>query len=405
MNVLMISPQYPAEMRGFTRGLAEVGARVVGVGDTPSAALPGDVQKHLSAYVHVASLWDEENVVRQLADVFRRARIDRVECLWEPGMMLAARIREAYGVPGLGVEQTVPFRDKETMKQVLDRAGIRTPRHARAATVGEVRAAAERIGYPLIVKPIAGAGATNTYPVGDPGELEGVLPLLRGVDEVSVEEFVDGEEFTFDTICAGGHVFYLNMSWYRPRPLDGKLNEWISPQAIALRRVEQPELADGRAMGFAVLEALGFRTGFTHMEWYRKADGEVVFGEIGGRPPGARMVDLMNFACDIDAYRGWAEAVCHGRFSQAVERRYNAAIVFKRAMGQGTIQRIDGLDSILHRFGPHVVQVDLLPIGAQRRNWQQQQISDGFVVVRHPDLATTLEMADRIGVDLRLYAA
>lgn len=404
MNVLMISPAYPAEMREFTRGLAEVGARIVGVGDSPAGALPEETRRHLSAYIQVASLWDEQAVVRQLADVFRRARIDRVECLWEPGMMVAARIREAYGVPGLSVAQTVPLRDKETMKQVLDDAGIRTPRHARASTAGEVWAAAERIGYPLIVKPIAGAGATNTYPVADARELTGILPALARVDEVSVEEFIDGQEFTFDTVSANGSIFYYNMSWYRPRPLDGKLNEWISPQAIVLRDVGAPALAGGRAMGFAVLEALGWQGGFTHMEWYLKPDGEVVFGEIGGRPPGARMVDLMNYGCDFDIYRGWAEAICHGRFSQPVSRNHNAAIIFKRAMGQGRITRIEGLDAIMARYGQHIVGVDLLPVGAPRRNWQQQQISDGFVIVRHPNLDATLEMADAVGIHLRLFA-
>ncbi len=57
------------------------------------------------------------------------------------------------------------------------------------------------------------------------------------------------------------------------------------------------------------------------MEWYRKADGEVVFGEIGGRPPGARTVDMMNYCTDNDTYVGWAEAVCLGR----VERRSSAS--------------------------------------------------------------------------------
>ena len=65
------------------------------------------------------------------------------------------------------------------------------------------RGAAERIGYPLIVKPIAGAGSLDTHRV-DGGDLAAALPWLRHVDEVSVEEFVDGEEFTYDTICADG---------------------------------------------------------------------------------------------------------------------------------------------------------------------------------------------------------
>jgi biotin carboxylase len=75
----------------------------------------------------------------------------------------AARLREALGLPGLTVEQTVPFRDKERMKQLLDADGLRTPWHVDATTVADVWAAAERIGYPLIVKPIAGAGSADTY--------------------------------------------------------------------------------------------------------------------------------------------------------------------------------------------------------------------------------------------------
>jgi biotin carboxylase len=319
-------------------------------------------------------------------------------------MVLAARIRERLGLPGMTVEQTLPFRDKEIMKQVLDAAGIRTPHHARAHDVKEVLAAIERVGYPAILKPIAGAGSKDTFRVNDAAELAAVLPRLRHVAEVSVEEFVDGEEFTFDTVCAGGRILYHNISMYRPRPLLARQLEWVSPQTIALREPEAPALQGGRHMGEAVLRAMNFREGFTHMEWYRKADGEVVFGEIGARPPGAYSVDIMNYASDIDLFTGWAEAVCHGRFSQPVERRYNCASIFKRARGQGRIQRIEGLGPLLAEFGPHIVLVDLLPPGAPRRDWLATLISDGMVIVRHPDFATTCDIADRVGTDLQMVA-
>jgi hypothetical protein len=404
MNVLMISPGYPAEMQRFTRGLAEVGARVIGFGDQPQAGLDPEVKGALSAYFQAESLWDEGTSIAQVRRINDQVRIDRVECLWEPGMGLAAALREALGLPGLTVPQTVPFRDKETMKQVLDNAGIRTPHHYRVRTSEEARQAVEKIGYPVIVKPIAGAGATDTYRVDSDQELDQAIAAVRHVEEVSVEEFVEGEEFTFDTICSGGTVHYVNMMWYRPRPLEGKLKEWISPQAIALRDLDDPKLAAGREMGFKVLDALQFRTGFTHMEWYLKDDGEAVFGEIGGRPPGANAVELMNYACDIDVFRGWAEAVVHDRFTQTVERRFNCGIVFKRAQGQGRIRQVDGLESILDRFGSHITRVDLLPVGAPRRDWKQVQISDGFIIVRHPDLQETIAMTDAIGTDLTLYA-
>ena len=404
MNVLLFSPGYPPEMPKFVRGLAEAGATIIGLGDQPPAALADDVRSRLADYVRVSGFHDEPGMVREAERYAARVRIDRVECLWEPLMIAAARIREAIGVSGMTVAETVPFRDKEVMKQVLDRAGIRTPRHANARTVAEVREAVARIGYPAIVKPIAGAGSADTFRIDDERQLEKVLARLGHLSEVSVEEFVDGEEFTYDTVCANGEVLYDNISWYRPRPLIARSLEWVSPQTMALREIGAPDLAEGRRMGREVLAAMNFRDGFTHMEWYRKADGEAVFGEIAARPPGAYTVDVMNYACDLDLFRGWAEAITRGRLGAPVERRYNAVSIFKRAQGQGRIRRIEGLGPLLAEFGPAITAVDLLPIGSPRRDWLKTLVSDGMIILRHPDLERCMEMADRVGTDLQMYA-
>jgi len=407
MNVLMMSPGFPAEMPMFTRGLAEVGANAIGLGDQPIAALPEEARKSLAAYFRAPSFADEEAVMRQVREIHAGATLHRVECLWEPYMILAARIREELGLDGMTVEQTIPFRDKEVMKQRLDDAGIRTPRHASVTSIASCREAAAAIGFPdtpIVVKPIAGAGSADTYRVNTEEELEAVLPALRHVPEVSVEEFIEGEDFTYETICVDGEIKLFTISFYRPRALESRSHEWISPQTIVVRDVDDPRLAEGRRMGEAVIEALGFQTGFTHMEWFRTPSGEAVFGEIAARPPGAHLVDLMNYACDIDVFTGWAEAVCHGRFSQNVERKYNAAWIYKRAQGEGVIRGIDGLGPLMAEFGEDVVVLDLLPIGAPRRNWKQTLVSDGMIIVRHPDLMRTLEIADRFGTDLRMIA-
>lgn len=404
MYVLMISPGYPQEIPYFTRALAWTGAQVLGVSDQPESALPQEARENLAGYLQVASLWDEDDVVEAVRRWASTITVDKVECLWEPGMLLAARIREALGVAGMTVEETLPFRDKDKMKQVLSAAGIRTPRHALATSADECRDAARRIGFPLILKPIAGAGSADTYRVDDDAQLEETLPRIGHLNEVNVEEFIEGDEFTFDTVCVGGEVAYHSITMYRPCPLIARTVEWISPQIVMLRDVDSEEYAGGREMGRAVLRALNFQTGFTHMEWFRKPDGEVVFGEIACRPPGARSVDVMNYASDTDLFAGWAEAVAHGRFTQKVERRYNAAIIFKRAQGQGRIQRIEGLERLLSKYGEHVVVIDLLSRGSERRNWKQTLLADGYLIVRHPDLKRALEIADAVGTDLQLYA-
>ena len=400
----MISPGYPSEMPMFTQALAAEGASVVGVGDQPVDALPEMARRSLSRYVQISSFADEDAAVDETIAALRGTNVDRVESMWEATMYLAARLRERIGTPGLDVAHTVPFRDKQVMKEVLGAAGIRVPRSVRAATIEAVRAGTDEVGYPLIIKPIAGAGSMDTYRIDEPAGLEPVLPRLRGVPEVSVEEFIDAEEYTFDTISAGGRVAYHNVCWYRPRPLAMKQLEWVSPQVFALREPDAGPLAGGVAMGHAVLDVMGLDAGFAHMEWYLTADGEVVFGEIGARVGGARLADAMNYASDIDVYRGWAEAVVHGRFSQDVDRKYNAALIFKRAQGQGRIQHIEGLSRLLTEIGEHIVLLDLLPLGAPRRDWTNTMISDGIVALRHPDLDTTIALADRVATELRLYA-
>jgi biotin carboxylase len=400
----MISPGYPADMPEFTRGLAECGARVIGVGDSPAGGLPDLVKRSLDEYIEVRSLWDSAHVIGALRERLRGRSLERIECLWEPGIMLAAELREALGVEGLTIGEAHRFRDKEAMKQALDAAGIRTPKHVATDSIAGCWDAANEIGFPVIIKPIAGAGSADTYRVNDADELRAVLPRLRHVPMVSVEEFVDGEEYTFDTITIDGEIAYFNVAWYRPRPLIARSNEWISPQVIALRDVDDPALAGGIEMGRQVIDALGFGTGFTHMEWYRKADGEVVFGEIGARPPGAHHVDQMKYACDFDVFRAWASTVTSGRLEEKIERRYNVATIYKRAKGVGRITRIEGADELEKRFGEHVCWNTLLPPGTPRRDWKKTLVSDGFIMLRHPDLAETLKMADAVGSELSLFA-
>ena len=407
MKVLMISPGYPADLQLFTRGLARVGATVLGVGDQPKQALAPDVAEALSAYLPVKQLWDEDSTVEEIAQWLsaNRVEVDLVECLWEPGVVLAAKVRQRLGVPGLSVEQAIRFRDKETMKATLDAAGIRTPHHYRASTKDEVREAAEKIGFPVIVKPIAGAGSADTWPAESGDELEKVLGAMDHVEEVSVEEFVQGDEFTFDCISANGRVLFQNVAWYRPKPLYMRLYPWISPRTICFKDLEMEEVSIGVEMGHQVLSALEFGSGMTHMEWFRTPDGEAVFGEIGARAPGGKLTHGMNLSCDIDLFTGWAEAVTAGRLSQDTTKKFNVGMVFKRAKGDGqVVSRIEGLEPLLAEIGEFLPIVDLVSVGAPRRDHTREVTGDGLICVRHPDLRTTMQWCDRIAEEVRVLA-
>ena len=404
MKVVLLAPAYPPEMPQFTRGLAELGIQVLGVGDSGLGSLPPLVKRCLSDYLQVPRLLDEADTIPRIHRWLRGREIDRIESLWEPLVLLAARLRDRFGVPGMSADTVLGFRDKQIMKERVAAAGLRVPRARRVSTRAEVWAAAEEIGYPLILKPIAGAGSADTYRVDSADELRRLLPQIRHVREASCEEFIDGDEFTYDTICIDGTPAYENVAQYLPRPLIARTEESISPVICTVRDLEQPVIRPGIELGRGVLRALGMGSGFTHMEWYRTREGEVVFGEIGCRPGGARLVDQMNFTGDIDLFREWGRAITSGRFAASTERRFNTAIIFKRARGRGRITHHRGLADFVRRYRQWICAEDLLPLGAPRRNWLHTLVSDGWLMVRHPEWAQALEIARAAADEVTLYA-
>lgn len=392
-------------MQQFTRGLAAVGASVLGVGDTPARALAPGVRAALDDYLQVPRALDEADVTRRLEEWLRGRWIDRVETNWEPLQLLAADLRARWKLPGMRRDAVIGFRDKVAMRERVEAAGIRVPKTARAATAREVWEAAEKVGYPLIFKPVAGAGSADTWAAHSKEDLEKVLAATKHVPEASVEELIEGDEYTYETICADGEPLYEGCTRYYPNVLEARKKEWISPIILTLRDRTNPALADAVQMGRKAIKALGMGSGFTHMEWFRsKKTGEAVFGEIACRAPGANMVDLMNYAGDVDLFVEWARAVTFGRVDAPPQQKYHAAIIFHRAKGQGRITSYEGLDAFEAKYGPHIARVDFLPIGAQRRDWRATFLSDGNIVVRHPDHDAALAMAREASDKIKIHA-
>jgi hypothetical protein len=63
------------------------------------------------------------------------------------------------------------------------------------------------------------------------------------------------------------------------------------------------------------------------------------------------------------------------------------------------------MDGLFAQYGDDVVLVDLLPVGAPRRDWRASTIGDGIVIVRHHELQRVIEMTERFASDLTLYAS
>jgi hypothetical protein len=161
------------------------------------------------------------------------------------------------------------------MKEVLRAAGVPCARHALVATVAEARAFAAEVGYPVVVKPPAGAGSVATFRVERDDQLERAV-LAAAPDPghpALVEEFVVGDEHSLETVSVDGRAVWHSLTRYYPTPLEATRHPWIQWCVVLPREVDDARYDDIRRVGAEALAALGMTTGLTHMEWFRRRDG------------------------------------------------------------------------------------------------------------------------------------
>src|SRR6185436_5084234 len=311
-----------ARMISAIAALPEVRTGVIS--QAPLEDLPVPVRAQVSHW-RVVDVLD----VAQLQDAVQRleARLgaaDRLVAAYEQLQVPLAEVREQRGIAGMRAEAARNFRDKARMKSLLRDAGLPCARHRLAASMEDALDAAREIGFPLVVKPPAGAGAQATTKVDDERALRAAV-LAAAPDRerpVLLEEFVTGEEHSFETASIGGRAIWHSLTHYYPSPLEVLRNPWIQWCLVLPREVEEPRYDDIRTAGFRALQVLGMETGLTHMEWFRRPDGTIAISEVAARPPGAQIMTVISRAHDFDAVAEWARLMVFDAF-EAPPRRYS----------------------------------------------------------------------------------
>jgi carbamoylphosphate synthase large subunit len=406
LDVIFIEPSFPANQREFARALHSVGARVIGIGERPKSSLDDGLRHWLTHYEEIGNVTDEGQLEKAVRWLQGRSKIERMEAVVEAHVMTAAKVRERCGIPGTSVETSFLCRDKPAMKEALRKAGVPCAQSIGSSDPAEIKEFAEKVGFPLIVKPRDAAGASGTHLCRNAGELHDALVTCH-VDKgrsVAVEEYIEGHEAFYDTITIDGRVVHDFISHYYPNVLEAMRTRWISPQFLTTNRVNVSSYDELKEMGQKVITALGITTSATHMEWFYGPKG-LKFSEIGCRPPGVRAWDLYGVANDFDIYREWAMAIVHGRPSQQLSRRLATGIIALRPDRDGHISHYDGLEEIKHRFGGMIIDSHFPPPGTPTQGVEAGYMANAWLRMKHPDYDTLRSMLDIVGQTLKVRAA
>src|SRR3954452_22673079 len=292
----------------------------------PVERIPPDLRERLAAHWRVDDALDPRQLAWAVDGL--AGQMGRVERLLGPLEQLQvplAQVREALGIEGMDVRTARNVRDKAQMKETLQAAGIPCARHALVRGAAQATAFAGQVGFPLVAKPPAGAGAQSTFRLDDGDTLRGWLAAVPlGEDSPALlEEFLTGEEHTFDSVSIGGSTVWSSIADYRPPPLEVLRNPWIQWTVVLPRDVTGPRYEGIHRWGPEALKALGVTDALTHMEWFARPDGSVAVSEVAARPPGAQLTSMHGYTHDFDLYRAWAELAVLGRF-EVPERRFSS---------------------------------------------------------------------------------
>ena len=317
-NMVFLSPNFPTNYWQFCRELKNNGLNVLGVGDAPYDDLSDELKDSLTEYYKVDTLEDYEQVYRAVAYfAWKYGKIDWLESNNEYWLEQNAALRTDFHITsGFQVEDMPRVKFKSEMKKYYALAGIPA---ARWHLVQEKKDALEfirEVGWPVIVKPDNGVGASDTHKLSSEKDLDHFFQTKRDVPYI-MEEFVYAEVNSYDAIIDSQGNPLFETGNITPMSIMDIVNEEDNSIYYILKSLP----ADTRKAGRAAVKAWGVKSRFVHFEFFRLTQdqaglgkkGDVVALEVNMRPCGGFTPDMMNFAHSTSVYKIWADMIAFDR--------------------------------------------------------------------------------------------
>lgn len=273
---------------------------------------------------------DIERTVAAARGLAGKMDVAGVLCYDEVLILAAAHVAEALGVARMSPGVVGACRDKRATRAALDAAGVPQARSICVATYTEARAAADEIGYPVVLKPRGLGGSRGVLRIDGPGDLQVGYTVARSSSApgvpvyeagVLVEEYLDGSEISVDSVVFEGRCTPLVLARKHLgfAPFFEEVGHVVSARDDLRHDPALCHLLD------ACHAALGVCDGFTHTEIRLTSRGPRVV-EVNGRLGGDLIPYLGWLASGVDAPLAAAD-VAAGRAPRIAATRDRVAAI------------------------------------------------------------------------------
>ena len=353
-NFIFISPNFPENYWSFCYHLKRNGLRVLGIGDCPYDNLTQQLRDSLNEYYKVSSLENYDEVYRAVAYfIFKYGRIDWLESNNEYWLERDAQLRTDFHITsGFQASDMPQVKFKSRMKENYIKAGVPVARYHIVDDFDNCRKFIDEVGYPVIVKPDNGVGASHTYKLKSDDDLRHFLETKT--DEIYImEEFITGQVVTFDSICDSNGDPIFETGNVTPRSLMDTVNDELDCVFYIRNRVPE-KLAE---IGRKTLKAFNVKNRFTHLEFfmltqdqYLGKEGDIVALEVNMRPSGGISPTMMNYANGTDVYEIWADMIAYDK-TDRIKKNSQFCVFAGRRNGKNFVM---SHDDIYRKYGEHI---------------------------------------------------
>ncbi len=362
-NVIFISPNFPANYWLFCRELKADGMNVLGIGDEPYERLSAGLKENLTEYYKVDSLENYDSVYRAVAFlIFKHGPIDWLESNNEYWLERDAKLRTAFHITSGFQEADMPsIKLKSKMKEFYRRAGIPTARYHIVDGLEDCREFIAQVGWPVVVKPDNGVGASDTHALKSDDDLAKFLEKRKPGVSYIMEEYVHAEVNSYDAIYDSHGEPMFETGNVTPVSIMDIVNDGDNSIYYILR--DLPE--DTRAAGRATAKAFGVKSRFIHFEFFRLSEdqeglgkkGDLVGLEVNMRPSGGYTPDMIDYAHGTNVYKVWADMVAFDKTSIPEEDRFFCAYLGRRDGKKYAM----GHEDLMRKYGARMKLVGRIP--------------------------------------------
>lgn len=314
-NVVFISPNFPTNYWQFCRELKKNGMNVLGIGDQPYEELNPELKENLHEYYKVSNLENYDEVYRGVAFlIFKYGPIDWLESNNEYWLERDARLRTAFHITSGFQEEDIPrIKYKSKMKEYYRNVGISTARYYLVEDREGCLEFIDKVGYPVVVKPDNGVGASQTYKLSSDEELDDFLQKKTPGVSYIMEEFVYAEVNSYDAIIDSHGEPLFETGNVTPMSIMDIVNNQDNSIYYILKELP----SDTRQAGWATVKSFGVKSRFVHFEFFRLlkdqkglgTKGSIIALEVNMRPCGGFTPDMIDFAHSTNVYKIWADMV------------------------------------------------------------------------------------------------